>query len=71
MTQQFAPVAFENRATGARLEGEFIADTGPTWLMKPHGHAVQALNKTEWTSTAPAPRRNYDNLFNDIFGGRA
>lgn len=70
MTQKFAKVAFENNASGARLEGEFIADTGPTWMMKPAGRPVQVLQKAEWTSVASAaPRTNYDNLFS-MFGGK-
>lgn len=59
----FAKVSFVNNATGARLDGEFIADTGPTWMMKPKGKPVQALLKSEWTS---APTRTDD--FSDIFG---
>ena len=70
MTQKLAKVAFENNATGARLEGEFIADTGPTWMMKPAGKPVQVLQKSEWTSVAPSGlRTNYDDLFS-MFGGQ-
>ena len=73
MTQRFAKVAFENSATGARLEGEFIADTGPTWMMKPAGKPVQVLQKSEWDSAAPstgAQGADYASLFGGMFGGQ-
>lgn len=70
MTERLAKVAFENNASGARLEGEFIADTGPTWMMKPAGKPVQALLKTEWTSVTPTrSRTDYQDIF-DMFGGK-
>lgn len=70
MTEKLAQVAFVNNASGARLEGEFVADTGISWMVKPAGKPVQVLQKSEWTSAAPAGRRtNYDNIF-DLFGGR-
>lgn len=70
MTEKLAKVAFENKASGARLEGEFIADTGISWMVKPAGRPVQVLQKSEWDSVAPsAQRTNYDDIFN-LFGGR-
>jgi hypothetical protein len=41
-------VAFENKTTGTRIEGSFVADTGISWLVKAEGRPVQALLKTEW-----------------------
>lgn len=71
MTTKLAKAAFQNKTTGARLEGEFIADTGPTWMIKPAGHPVAVLAKSEWDSVAPT-RGAFDNDFlNNIFGGRA
>lgn len=70
MTQKLAKVAFENKATGARLEGEFVADTGVSWMMKPAGKPVQVLQKSEWDSAVPAAQgSSYDDLFSR-FGGR-
>jgi hypothetical protein len=66
MTERLERVAFENNATGARIEGEFVADTGVSWMLKPTNKPVQALAKTEWSSVAPASQRGY---FDDIFGG--
>lgn len=69
MTQKLAQVAFVNNASGARLEGEFVADTGIAWMVKPVGKPVQVLQKSDWTSAAPANRRgNYDDIFS-MFGG--
>jgi hypothetical protein len=59
----FAKVAFENRSSGARLEGEFIADTGPTWLVKPTNKPVQVLQKTEWDSVPISLLGSLENLF--------
>lgn len=72
MTEQFARVAFVSNVNGARIEGEFVADTGISWMVKPAGKPVQALQKTEWTSVAPAfQRSSYDDLFDTFFGARA
>lgn len=68
MTNKFAKVAFVNNASGARIEGEFIADTGPTWMVKPVGKAVQVLPKSEWQSAAPSNNAVDDLL--SMFGGR-
>lgn len=70
MTTTFAKVAFINKATGARLEGEHIADTGPTWLIKPDGRPALAILKAEWESVAPQSADTpFD--FNKLFGGNA
>lgn len=70
MTEKLARVAFESNITGARIEGEFVADTGTSWMLKPAGKPVQALSKTEWSSVAPASQRGrFDDIFDDIFGG--
>lgn len=70
MTGRLAQVAFENNASGARLEGEFVADTGIAWMVKPAGKPVQTLSKSEWTSAAPTARRfPWDDAFS-TFGGR-
>lgn len=73
MTSQFARVAFVNEASGARLEGEFIADTGPTWMVKPQGKPVQVLQKSEWIS-APTQSSGLDDRLGgifDMFGARS
>lgn len=71
MTQKLAKVAFENKGTGARLEGEFVADTGVSWMIKPAGKPVQVLSKTEWDSAAPAASGGgYEDIFSSMFGGR-
>lgn len=71
MTAAFAPVAFVNEATGARIEGQFIADTGPTWLMKPAGKAVIALRKDEWNSVTPDRRDDpLDDILGQFLGGQ-
>lgn len=69
MTERLAKVAFEHGATGARLEGEFVADTGPTWMVKPAGKPVQVLQKSEWQSVAPTSQGPFDDIFS-MFGGR-
>lgn len=66
MTDKLAKVAFVNNASGARLEGEFVADSGVSWMVKPAGKPVQVLAKSEWTSAAPSAPRS---PFEDIFGG--
>lgn len=60
---KFAKVSFVNKANGARIDGEFIADTGPTWMVKPSNKPVQVLSKAEWESVAT----NSDDYFGDIF----
>lgn len=63
----FAKVSFVNKETGARIDGEFIADTGPTWMVKPANKPVQVLTKADWESVATG---GYDGGgFGDIFGG--
>lgn len=62
---KFARVAFVNKSTGARIQAELIADTGPTWLIKPSGgHPATPLKKDEWESVAP------DLEVNDLLGSR-
>jgi len=65
--ERFARVAFVNNESGAQIEGEFIADTGPTWMMKPSGKPVQVLQKTEWTSKPTTP--GYGDVFDTFFFG--
>lgn len=69
MTERFAKVAFANNINGARIDGQFIADTGPTWMVKPEGKPVQVLKKSEWTSI-PANNGGFDDIFGAFFGGR-
>lgn len=71
MTERLAKVAFESNANGARLEGEFVADTGVAWMVKPAGRPVQVLQKSEWTSVAPsASRTGYDDFLDQFKGAR-
>lgn len=64
---KFANVSFVNKETGARIDGEFIADTGPTWMVKPANKPVQVLSKTDWESVASGGYDGSD--FRDLFGG--
>ncbi|WP_406245882.1 hypothetical protein ACI7YT_12640 [Microbacterium sp. M] len=71
MTEKLAKVAFESNANGARLEGEFVADTGIAWMVKPAGRPIQVLQKSEWTSVAPSTSKpNFDDIFDMFKGGR-
>lgn len=62
-----ANVAFTNNATGAYLEGTYIADTGPTWMVKPDGKPVQVILKAEWTSVQ-VRRADFGDIFGRFFG---
>ena len=65
----FAKSAFINNESGARLEGEFIADTGPTWMIKPANKPVQVLLKSEWTSAAfTSPQGGFGDIFGNFTG---
>ena len=57
-------------AEDLRGEPRLVADTGPTWLVKPEsGAPVQVLQKTEWTSVPPRQADPFGDIFS-IFGGR-
>jgi phytoene dehydrogenase-like protein len=60
-------VAFVNQANGSRIEGTYVADTGISWLIKPEGHPVQALLKTEWASV-PVEYTPIEDIFRLIEG---
>lgn len=61
-------VAFENKETGARIEGVYIADTGISWMVKPEGKPVQALLKSEWWSV-PVVFKEFEDIFRLVEGG--
>jgi hypothetical protein len=67
-----ARVAFRSRVNGARLDGEFIADTGVAWLVKPDGnYPVYTVQRNEWDSVEPAPARGHrTSAFDDLFRGQ-
>jgi ABC-type sugar transport system substrate-binding protein len=69
VTEQFARVAFVNNENGSYLEGEYIADTGPTWLVKPKDKTVAVLNKSEWSSVPVRRSSGFDDIFS-MFGPR-
>ncbi|MDF2506345.1 MAG: hypothetical protein K0Q52_204 [Microbacterium sp.] len=45
-----ARVSFEHNTSGARVEGEYIADTGIAWMVKAGNLPVLVLSQDEWSS---------------------